>query len=230
MQLRACLTVCACPLTSIFHALTTMLDMYDITCQLIAKWSRVGEHESIDLTDDLRRFALDTIALCAFNLRLDSFQSNDIHPVAPAMTYFMDESNRRSICPRFLDNIFFRQRTKKYWHSIGVGQQTSKRAISARGANPTAKNDALNAMLHAKDPKTGRSLSPQAVIYNTMTLLGAGKLSSVLPSPPTHQIRLRNHRRDSRLPSHPPHPTSSLHGPRTPRNRHPALHAANLSG
>lgn len=48
-------------------------DMYDICSQLVLKWERFGPDYVIDPTDDFTRLALDTVGLCTFHYRLNSF-------------------------------------------------------------------------------------------------------------------------------------------------------------
>lgn len=47
--------------------------MLDIASQLVQKWGRLNPDESIDVPDDMTRLTLDTIGLCGFNFRLNSF-------------------------------------------------------------------------------------------------------------------------------------------------------------
>ncbi|MCI3988149.1 cytochrome P450, partial [Bacillus vallismortis] len=47
--------------------------MLDIATHLIQKWSRLNPNEEIDVADDMTRLSLDTIGLCGFNYRFNSF-------------------------------------------------------------------------------------------------------------------------------------------------------------
>ena len=156
--------------------------MKDKTCQLVEKWKRRGGNVAFDPMYDFTQLSLDMIALCALDLRLESLQCDKIHPFAPAMTFFLDESGKRSMRPRVLNWTLFYRSTKKYLKSRDQLHQTAKEAIDKRRRHPTEKDDIMNAMLYSKNPKSGLSLPSETIMYNTLTLLGAGKLFKVLRS------------------------------------------------
>src|SRR5690606_14703642 len=54
--------------------------MLDIAEQMFTRWERFGPDTVIDVADDMTRLTLDTIALCAFNYRFNSFYRNELHP------------------------------------------------------------------------------------------------------------------------------------------------------
>ena len=47
--------------------------MLDIAVQLMQKWERLNPEDTVDVTADTTRLTLDTIALCGFNYRFNSF-------------------------------------------------------------------------------------------------------------------------------------------------------------
>ena len=59
--------------------------MIDIAEQLCLKWERLNPDEPIDVTADMTRLTLDTIALCGFSYRFNSFYRDDQHPFIEAM-------------------------------------------------------------------------------------------------------------------------------------------------
>src|SRR5262249_1945225 len=61
-------------------------EMGDIATQLVEKWSRLNPDEDIDVAADMTRLTLDTIGLCAFSYRFNSFYSEQPHPFVAAMT------------------------------------------------------------------------------------------------------------------------------------------------
>ena len=61
-------------------------EMYDIATQLISKWARMAAESTINVTNDLTRLTLNSIALCALNKRLTSFYHEEMHPFVEAMT------------------------------------------------------------------------------------------------------------------------------------------------
>ena len=78
--------------------------MIDIAEQLVAKWSRLNPDEVIDVPDDMTRLTLDTIGLCGFDYRFNSFYREEPHPFVQAM---VRRSRRRSSRP-----TGFRSRTR----------------------------------------------------------------------------------------------------------------------
>jgi hypothetical protein len=50
-----------------------MPKMLDLADQLMDKWSRVNPGEEVDVPADMTRLTLDTIALCGFGYRFNSF-------------------------------------------------------------------------------------------------------------------------------------------------------------
>lgn len=58
--------------------------MQDIAGQLLQKWARFGDHR-IDVPAEFTRLTLDTIALCTFSHRFNSFYSEQDPPMVGAM-------------------------------------------------------------------------------------------------------------------------------------------------
>ena len=66
--------------------------MVDIADQMFVKWERFGPSGVIDVVDNMTRLTLDTIALCAFDVRFNSFYQNEMHPFVAAMTGALEEA------------------------------------------------------------------------------------------------------------------------------------------
>ena len=54
--------------------------MNDIATQLMQKWERLNPGEPVDVTADMTRLTLDTIALCGFGYRFNSFYRDTCIP------------------------------------------------------------------------------------------------------------------------------------------------------
>ena len=93
------------------------------------------------------------------------------------MAFFLRESGQRSLRPAFVSNYVYRAATRKYWESINVMKATALQAIAERREHPIDKPDLLNAMLHGKDPKTGKALPEEAIVNNAISFLIAGLLT-----------------------------------------------------
>ena len=62
-----------------YHAM-----MVDIAVQLVQKWARLNPNENVDVPGDMTRLTLDTIGLCGFNYRFNSFYRETSHPLSLA--------------------------------------------------------------------------------------------------------------------------------------------------
>ena len=70
--------------------------MVDIADQLMDKWGRLNEGDEVDVPDDMTRLTLDTIALCGFGYRFNSFYRDTPHPFVQAMVRTLSESQARA--------------------------------------------------------------------------------------------------------------------------------------
>ena len=73
-----------------------MPHMLDVADQLMDKWARLNPGEAVDVPADMTRLTLDTIALCGFGYRFNSFYRDTPHPFVEAMV----RSPRRGADPR----------------------------------------------------------------------------------------------------------------------------------
>ena len=53
--------------------------MLDIAEQLVLKWERLNSDEEIDVVRDMTSLTVDTIGLCGFNYRFNSFYHDTEH-------------------------------------------------------------------------------------------------------------------------------------------------------
>ena len=72
-----------------------MPKMLDLADQLMDKWSRLNPGEEVDVPADMTRLTLDTIALCGFGYRFNSFYRDTPHPFVEAMVRVLAESQNR---------------------------------------------------------------------------------------------------------------------------------------
>ena len=59
--------------------------MVDIAEQLVEKWERLNADDEIDVVHDMTALTLDTIGLCGFDYRFNSFYRQDYHPYVEAL-------------------------------------------------------------------------------------------------------------------------------------------------
>jgi cytochrome P450/NADPH-cytochrome P450 reductase len=149
--------------------------MVDIANQMFVKWERYGPSAVIDVADNMTRLTLDTIALCAFDYRFNSFYQNEMHPFVAAMVDALDEAGHRGRRPQMLSTLMVAKR-RKYEADQAVLAKVAEELIAERRADPhgAAKNDLLNVMLNGVDTVTGEKLSDENIRFQMVTFLIAG--------------------------------------------------------
>ena len=150
-------------------------EMYDVADQLLLRWERFGEDAVIDVADNMTRLTLDTIALCAFDYRFNSFYQNELHPFVGAMVDALAEAGARARRPSFATQVKLRAK-RHYEADIQLMHQISDQLIAERRRDPNAgeKKDLLARMLAGRDPKTGQGLSDENIRHQMVTFLIAG--------------------------------------------------------
>ncbi|MDO4928280.1 MAG: cytochrome P450 [Corynebacterium sp.] len=157
-------------------ALRVMYDnMSDIAEQLVLKWERLAEDEEIDVPSDFTRLTLDTIALCAFSFRFNSFYSEQLHPFVESMMEALRIAGERTGKPEFVQKMNVKQKNAFQFH-IERMQKICDSLIEQRRRDPhqDRESDILDTMLQAVDPKTGEHLPSDNVRNNLITFLVAG--------------------------------------------------------
>ncbi|MGH1335979.1 MAG: bifunctional cytochrome P450/NADPH--P450 reductase [Aureispira sp.] len=149
-------------------------EMLDVAEQLVLKWERMGAETRFDVADDMTRLTLDTIALCAFNYRFNSFYRDEMHPFVHSMVEGLIEAGEKNRRLPFQGDLMFWNR-KKYENNIDYMNRVADAIIEKRKENSEGKfDDLLGKMLSSKDPITGEGLSDENIRYQMITFLIAG--------------------------------------------------------
>jgi len=146
--------------------------MMDIASQLILRWQRFAGEE-IDVCDNFTRLTFDTLCLCSFNYRFNSFYHRKPHHFIDAMTDVLIESGRRTQRLSF-QNILLFTKTRRYNNDIAYIHNLCDEIVKERREHPNDVNDLLNRMINGKDPETGDQLSNENIRYQMVTFLIAG--------------------------------------------------------
>jgi cytochrome P450 / NADPH-cytochrome P450 reductase len=178
-------------------ALRTMFDgMVDIAEQLLIKWERQGPAHRIDVADNTTRLTLDTIALCSFSYRFNSFYTDQMHPFVGAMVRALVESGARANRLPVANRLMLWAR-HQYDEDKRLMYEVADQLIDDRRRHPLpdegregpaprsggpdgpsrpseGQHDILDRMLSAADPRTGERLSDENVRYQLVTFLIAG--------------------------------------------------------
>ncbi|MCY8721630.1 cytochrome P450, partial [Bacillus sp. S10C12M] len=128
----------------------------------------------IDVADDMTRLTLDTIGLCGFNYRFNSFYRDSQHPFITSMLRALKEAMNQSKRLGLQDKVMVKTKLQ-FQKDIDVMNDLVDRMIAERKANPDEDiKDLLSLMLYAKDPVTGETLDDENIRYQIITFLIAG--------------------------------------------------------
>ena len=109
---------------------------------------------------------LDTIALCAFDYRFNSFYQREMHPFIGAMVDALAEAGARTRRPELASKLLLRKR-RGYEDDLELMREVADALIAERKRDPDAaqKKDLLGLMLQGRDPVTGEGLSDENIRY-----------------------------------------------------------------
>jgi cytochrome P450/NADPH-cytochrome P450 reductase len=149
--------------------------MLDIAVQLMLKWERLNADDTIDVPGDMTRLTLDTIALCGFDYRFNSFYRDTQHPFVAAMLRALEAAqtlSRELPIQRRLD----RRTLQRSQQDQDFMAQTVRGIIQARreSGRVGTVNDLLDRMLTGVDPQSGERLDDDNIVAQCITFLVAG--------------------------------------------------------
>ncbi|MBV9357977.1 MAG: cytochrome P450 [Chloroflexi bacterium] len=159
--------------------------MVDLATQLVKKWQRLNPAETIDVSADTARLSFDTVGLCGFGYRFNSFYRETPHPFVEAMTRCLSEAMRRTSRLPVQEKLSFHG-SVQYDRDIASMNQLVDHVIEERRAHPERESgrvDLLARMLIGVDPESGESLDDRNIRYQIITfLIAADEPSSALLS------------------------------------------------
>ena len=149
--------------------------MLDVAVQLMQKWERLNPDDTIDVPADMTRLTLDTIALCGFGYRFNSFYRETPHPFVVSMLDSLAAAQERA------SQLPIRQKlSRKVSRELEKHEElmarTVRHIIQERrdsGATGTV-NDLLDRMLTGVDRQSGERLDETNVIAQCINFLVAG--------------------------------------------------------
>ncbi len=146
--------------------------MQAICEQMLTRWTHFGPDADFDVTDQMTRLTLDTIALCAFNYRFNSFYQTEMHPLVDAMVdalVIAGKGGRKH-------SVLYHAHNRRYAQAIATLNGIADDIICHRKADPHGdqNHDLLTRMLHGRDPETGEGLSDENIRHQLVTFLIAG--------------------------------------------------------
>lgn len=147
--------------------------MIDIAGQLMLKWERLNADDEIDVVRDMTGLALDTIGVCGFDYRFNSFYRRDFHPFIDALTRTLETCMMQRGLP--FEEIALKKRLDQLKDDVAFMNGLVDDIIrERRRGGAKAQKDLLNYMLAGVDKVTGDSLSDENIRYQINTFLIAG--------------------------------------------------------
>jgi len=148
--------------------------MVDVAQQMIDKWSRLNPGDTIDVSDDMTRLTLDTIALCGFSYRFNSFYRETEHPFVAAMVRTLGEAQARSRQLPLARRLRVRAARQMAADNAYMEQVVDEIIAARRRDRDGAHHDLLDAMLNGVDRRTGEGLPDVNIRAQCITFLIAG--------------------------------------------------------
>jgi cytochrome P450/NADPH-cytochrome P450 reductase len=149
--------------------------MIDIATQLCDRWSRLNPGETVDVAADMTKLTLDTIGLCGFNYRFNSFYREDPHPFVVALVDALNEAQEQLRRLPIQNRLMIRAH-RQFQEDITTMNLLADRLVRDRreGTAVPEVNDLLAHMLTGVDKQTGEALDDLNIRYQLITFLGAG--------------------------------------------------------
>ena len=149
--------------------------MVDIAEQLVHKWERLNADDEIDVVHDMTALTLDTIGLCGFDYRFNSFYRRDYHPFVESLVRSLETIMMTRGLP--FEQLWMQKRRKTLGEDVDfmnrmVDEIIAERRKSAEGIDD--KKDMLAAMMTGVDRSTGDQLDDVNIRYQINTFLIAG--------------------------------------------------------
>ncbi|GLS28610.1 cytochrome P450 / NADPH-cytochrome P450 reductase [Mesorhizobium albiziae] len=147
--------------------------MYDIAEQLCTKWERLNADDEVDVVHDMTALALDTIGICGFDYRFNSFYRRDYHPFIDALTRTLETCMVQRGLP--FEKVILTKRLNQLKEDVAFMNKLVDDIIrERRRGGDQSQKDLLNFMLAGVDKVTGESLSDENIRYQINTFLIAG--------------------------------------------------------
>src|SRR5712671_6861566 len=149
--------------------------MVDVAEQLVKKWERLNADDEIDVVHDMTALTLDTIGLCGFDYRFNSFYREDYHPFVESLVRSLETIMLTRGLP--LEGLWLRNRNRDLANDVAFMNAMVDEIVAERRKNVDAaevKKDMLGAMMTGVDRSTGEQLDDVNIRYQINTFLIAG--------------------------------------------------------
>jgi cytochrome P450/NADPH-cytochrome P450 reductase len=110
--------------------------MVDIAEQLVKKWERLNTDEEIDVVHDMTALTLDTIGLCGFDYRFNSFYRSDYHPFVESLVRSLETIMMTRGLP--LESLWMQKRRRDLAGDVAFMNSMVDEIIAERRKNAEA--------------------------------------------------------------------------------------------
>ena len=149
--------------------------MLDVADQLMLKWERLNDDDEVDVAGDMTRLTLDTIALCGFGYRFNSFYRDTPHPFVAAMVRTLEESRTRSRELPLQRRVRVRAARRLKADQAFMDQMVDDIIRERKESGDLeGKQDLLSRMLDGVDKQSGKGLPDANIRAQCITFLIAG--------------------------------------------------------
>lgn len=138
--------------------------MLDINCTMIERWDANARVAPVDVSNDLQKLAMDTVALAGFGSRFDSFDCPGLAPIPQSFTTALGELVSDEPTPAFKEEL-------ATLHTFIDG-------LIAEHRSGDREFDDLLALMLQEDPSGKPVLETQNIRNQIMTFLIAGQLTT----------------------------------------------------
>ena len=150
-----------------------------IVSELTAGWQSLSGDSPVSAIGQLNRLDLETTTFCLFGRRLNGLTGPE-PPMIKAMDGATGEAVKRPTRPKVVNSLFYKSTFQKDTKTM---RQYAADCLAYRKANPSDRKDVLYAMMNAKDPETGNSLTEQSIIDEMVSMpIGSSTAPCVIAS------------------------------------------------
>ena len=151
--------------------------MQQIARQLINKWDKAAKDGAVvDVPHDMTSLTLDTIGICGFDYRFESFSSEDPHPFIVAMTDALSVGQQTQMEHPLVRLLKSYSKIQRVNADVTQMQEIVDGIIAERKKNSaeSGADDLLQSMLEGVDPQSGGKLDDTNMRNQILTFLVAG--------------------------------------------------------
>jgi len=147
--------------------------MLQIAQSMLASWDTLPDGARVDVPEQMTRLTFDTIGLCGFGYRFDSFARDDPHPFVGSMMGALTEALRRVQVPQPMRPLRWRA-NRRFRADAATMNETVDALIRQRRAEGNPRGvDLLDRMLDTATADGGR-LDDVNIRHQILTFLIAG--------------------------------------------------------